>query len=372
MKITNVQSYFLSIPCDAGGEAPPSVGGRAWTHFDVVLIRIDTDEGLSGWGEAFGRARDVPLKAIIDTHIAPQLLGRDPTNIDAIKRHLEVSLHNFGRIGPVAYGIAGVDIALWDLLGKRAGLPLYALIGGKYADEIEVYASLLRYGTTDGVKRITDKVLREGYRHIKLHEIGIAENLAAREAAGPDIPIYLDVNCPWTVREAVDAAQRLAEGRFGWLEEPVWPPENYAGIREVREKGGIRTAAGENAGSAADFKLAFEAGALDFAQPDLTKTLGLSEALRIAALAELHNVEVVPHNAVYGPGLLATLHFNASRPHTPVLERLYFSLEAHPIGPAAEPVNGVIAVPDGPGLGFDPDPEVIEKYAVDVSTIPWT
>jgi len=337
-----------------------------------VLIRIDTDEGITGWGEAFGRARDLPLKAVIDTHIAPKLIGKDPTQIAVIKKQLEFELHNFGRIGPVAYGIAGVDIALWDILGKRAGLPLYALLGGKYTSKIDVYASLLRYGTVSEVERITHKVLEEGYRHIKLHEIGIQENLAARRAAGPDIPIYLDVNCPWDVRQAIDASHALAEGKFGWLEEPVWPPENYAGIAEVRRRGALRTAAGENAGSAADFKLAFEAGALDFAQPDLTKTLGISEAIRIAALADAYNVAVVPHNAVYGPGLLATLHFNASRPDTPPLERLYFALEKHPLSQALEPVNGSIAVPETPGLGFDPDPEVIERYSVGVSELAWS
>lgn len=363
MKITSVETTLLAIPFTTGG-APTFLDGRPWTHFDVLLVKINTDEGISGWGEAFARGRDLPLKALIDTHIAPLLIGRDPSRINEIKSWLEVGTHTYGRTGYMPYGIAAVDIALWDILGKRAGLPLYHLLGGKFADEVSVYASLMRYGTIDGVSAATRRALDQGYRHIKLHELGVRENRAPREIADDDVAIMLDVNCPWTVHEAIDTARQLAGDGFAWLEEPVWPPENWKGIAEVREKGGIRTAAGENVASANEFKLAFDLGALDFAQPDLTKTGGISEALRISSIAEAYNVHVVPHCAMFGPGLLATIHFNASRRHVPLQERLYVDLEAYLYGDRAEPKNGRVPVPEGPGLGYEPDPHVIREYAV--------
>ncbi|MBP2231852.1 L-alanine-DL-glutamate epimerase-like enolase superfamily enzyme [Azospirillum agricola] len=371
MKITKVETILLAVPCSSNGAIRPSTG-RSWSAFDVLLVRIDTDAGISGWGEAFGRARDLPLKAVIDAHIAPKLIGQDPTRIEAIKHDLEFRLHNTGRIGGIAYGIAAVDIALWDILGKRAGLPLHQLIGGLVTPELPVYASFLRYGSVEGVRGAVRKALAEGYRHIKLHEIGIAENLAAREEAGPDVAIMLDVNCPWTVSQSIDAARRLAPGNFDWLEEPVWPPENYGGLGEIRRKGSLRIAAGENAGSLHDFKAMFDAGAIDVAQPDLAKAGGISEALRIDALAEAHGVDVVPHCATFGPGLLATIHFNASRRRPPLLERLYFAFDEHPIGAVAEPVDGFVKVPTGPGLGYDPDPRVIERYRVEPAEFAWT
>lgn len=365
MKIAQVDSYFLSIPATNFGRKPPAVAGIPWTTFDLFLVRIRTEDGIEGWGEGFVRAKDYSIKRAFDLNIAPKLLGRDARSLSGIKFFLEKTLHNIGRVGVLAYGISAVDIALWDIAAKRAQVPLSDLLGGRHADEIEVYASLLRYAQADEVERIVDKVLGEGYRRIKLHEIDAGVCLAARKAAGEDVPIYLDVNCPWTPSEAVRFAQQVQPGSFAWIEEPVWPPEDYLGIADVRKRGGIKVAAGENFGSVFDFRNAFVAGAVDYAQPSFAKSLGISEALKIAALAESHGVDVVPHNAVIGLALLATLYFNAAQRSTPPLELLYFGLDAHPIGDWLIPRSGRLAVPAGPGLGFDPDPGVIRRYLVE-------
>ena len=156
-------------------------------------------------------------------------------------------------------------------------------------------------------------------------------------------------------------AHRLAPFDLTWLEEPVWPAEDVAGLAEVRARGGIPTAAGENYGMAWDFRRAFEARALSYAQPSVTKVGGVTELRRVVALAETFGVPVVPHSAYFGPGLLASIHCIAAMPRETLVERFYCDFADNPLGEAIHPKNGRIAVPQGPGLGVDPDPQLIDK-----------
>ena len=161
---------------------------------------------------------------------------------------------------------------------------------------------------TQNVKR----ALESGFRHLKLHEINVDCVRAAREAAGDDIEITLDVNCPWSVREALDMTERLRPLKLRWLEEPVWPPENYSGLAQVRQQGGIPVAAGENASTLMDFQHLLEAKAVDFVQPSSAKMGGLTELRKVFALASVHNVTVMVHSFYDGPGLLANVHASAA------------------------------------------------------------
>ena len=235
-------------------------------------------------------------------------VGRDPSEISAINDDIQRVVHGIGRNGPTMYALSGIDIALWDIAGKVAGMPLYRLLGGSPRADLPAYASLLRYGAADAVARYTEQALGRGYRLIKLHEITVPEVKAARDVAGPTIPIMVDTNCPWTVPQAIEMARRLAPLDLHWLEEPVWPPENLAGLAEVRTRGGIPTAAGENYGTAWEFRRAMEAGAITYAQPSVTKVGGVTEMRKVMTLGEMFGVQVVPHSAYFGPGLLASIH----------------------------------------------------------------
>ncbi|GIS87527.1 MAG: hypothetical protein CM1200mP18_02370 [Gammaproteobacteria bacterium] len=137
MIITRAETILVSIPFKAGGIPPWSFGGDPKCNFDTLLIRLETDSGLVGWGEAFSRNEDQALKAMIDTRVLPLVVGRDAASIASLKFDLEFQLHNFGRIGPIMYGISGVDIALWDLLGKATNRPLVDLLGGSFAEEFK-------------------------------------------------------------------------------------------------------------------------------------------------------------------------------------------------------------------------------------------
>jgi len=301
---------------------------------------------------------------LIETRIFPFVLGRDARCIAGIKHDLEFQLHNFGRIGPIIYGIAAVDIALWDILGKAARVPLVQLLGGQRTDEIEAYASLMRYGNVPDVVAATERAVSRGYKYIKLHEITMPEIRASVEAAGKSARVMLDTNCPWTVPEAMQHSASMADFDLLWLEEPVWPPENYVGLRLVRELGHQRIAAGENAGSLHDFVAMIEAGAIDIAQPDVAKSGGLTEVLKIAHLCEAHGIEFMPHCALFGPGQLATIHLSATMKPAPLFERLFCDFEEELWGEATIPKNGRVSVPVGPGLGLEPLPGVVEKYQI--------
>jgi L-alanine-DL-glutamate epimerase-like enolase superfamily enzyme len=361
MKITRVETRVLNLPMLVDSAATPMLGGRARTAIDMLLVRIDTDAGLTGWGEAFGHRIFPATRAAIDTLLGPMLIGRDASQIGAITDDLQRTLHGVGRGGVTIYALSGIDIALWDLAGKAAGLPLYRLLGGSRATDLPAYASLLRYGNAKAVARYTEEALARGYRHVKIHEITLPEIKAARDAAGPGIPLMVDTNCPWTVPEAIAMAQAMAPLDVHWLEEPVWPPENLAGLAEVRARGGLSTAAGENYATAWDFRRAFEAGALTYAQPSVTKIGGVTEMRRVMTLAESFGVTVVPHSAYFGPGLLASIHCIAALAGGSLVERFYCDFAENPLGEAIHPKNGRIAVPQGPGLGIDPDPRLLEK-----------
>src|SRR6185503_14006474 len=266
MKITRVETLVINLPMVIDG-ATPMLGGSARTSIDMLLVRVDTDAGLTGWGEAFGHRIFPATRAAIDTLLGPMCVGRDATQIAALTGELQRVLHGVGRGGPTMYALSGIDIALWDLAGKAAGLPLYRLLGGSPRADLPAYASLLRYGTAAAVGHYTAQALARGYRLIKLHEITVPEVKAARDVAGPDVPIMVDTNCPWTVNEAIVMARRMAPFNPHWIEEPVWPPENLAGLARVRAEGGVPTAAGENYGTAWEFRRALEAGAITYAQP---------------------------------------------------------------------------------------------------------
>ncbi len=360
--ITNVETLVINMPIKLDG-AIPMQGGQARTSIDMLLVRIDTDAGICGWGEGFGHRIWPATRAAIDTLIGPMCVGRDATAINALVDELQRNLHGVGRNGPALYALSAIDIALWDLAGKAANLPLYRLLGGSPREDLPAYSSLLRYPEPADVARHTEQALKRGFRDIKLHQIDVPSVQAARDVAGPDIAITIDTNCPWTVAEAIDMAHQFQPLAPLWLEEPVWPPENFEGLAEVRVAGGLDIAAGENA-TTSDFKRMFEAGAVTYAQPSITKLGGVTEMRNVMTLARAAGVKVVPHSAYFGPGLIASMHCIASMPRESWVELYACDFEVNPLHEAILATDGRIGVPQGAGLGVDPDPKVIEALRI--------
>ncbi|MCU0868820.1 MAG: mandelate racemase/muconate lactonizing enzyme family protein [Burkholderiales bacterium] len=360
MKITAVESIRVEIPFGVGVPMPAFLGMGQRT-VGTLLIRVDTDTGLTGWGDAFGHSIIPSTQAAFDTLVAPTLIGRDATQgaalVDALARQLNI----YGRAGSLMFALAGLDLALHDLAGKAAGLPLHRLLGGARRLRLPAYASLTRYGDPDSVGRMCERAVAQGYRWIKLHEVTVDAVRAARAAIGPEVALMIDTNCPWSQFEAVEMARAFAPFAPAWLEEPCWPPENHAALAHVRRVGGLPIAAGENAITAQAFHDLFTAGAIDIAQPSPAK-IGITESLRVFALADACNVALAPHTPYFGPGFLAGLHLHAIRAHTFPVEWLWYDLDATLYGDAIVPRDGHVDVPTGPGLGRDPDPAVIARY----------
>jgi L-alanine-DL-glutamate epimerase-like enolase superfamily enzyme len=361
MKIVAVHTHYVRIPFDMGAPKQEFAGLRFPT-MDHLLVGVETDVGITGWGEGFGHTIIPATKAALESYVAPWFIGKDPTDINALHAQAAQAFHIFGRNGPVVYAHSAIDIALWDIAGKRAGLPLSHLLGGGRRTEVRAYASLMRYGNAGTVGRIAGDMVSRGFRHIKLHEHSVEAVKAAREGAGPDIALMNDVNCPWSVAQAMEMERAYRPANLYWLEEPVFPPEDHAGLARVRRAGQTRIAAGENAAGLHDFVDQFQKGSIDIAQPSVTKIGGITEMRKIAAAAEAHSVELVPHCAYFGPGNLASIHIVAALASDTLLENIYANLEANPFGEAMLARDGRVRVPQGPGLGVEPDMTVVEKY----------
>lgn len=333
-------------------------------HMEILLVRVETDSGIVGWGEAFGFAVWPATRAAIEALIAPLATGRDERDIPALMTDLQRKLHLLGRTGAVMYALSGLDIALWDIAGKAAGKSVAELLGGARRKDFAAYASLVRYGDPALVASNAKRAVERGYRGIKLHEIDAPQVKAAREAIGPGVKLMMDCNCPWTPADAIAMAERVREYDLFWFEEPVWPPENYTGLAHVRRDCGISVTAGENAVGYLDFQAMFDAEAVDCAQPSVTKIGGITEMMRIAGLAGEYDVTLVPHSPYFGPGLLATLQMAAAFEDETMIEYSFCDLGANPLGDAIEVRNGRIALPQGAGLGRDPDVGIVERYRV--------
>ena len=357
MKITRVSTHHLRSPFTYGAGAG-GVGGNLHLggSMDTLLVKIETDTGPHGWGEGFGFNLVSTTKHAVDRLITPLCVGEDPRDIPALMLKLSRRLHNFGRNGAVSFGLSAIDIALWDIAGRIAGKPLHALLGSAGRKRVPAYASLLRYGDAASVGRNAEAAIARGYRHIKLHEIALDCIGAARAAIPADVPLMLDINCAWgSVEEAIAFGKAVAAPNTRWVEEPTWPPESFGNIARVRASGHTAIAAGENAGSVEDFRTMFAAGAVDYAQPSVTKIGGVSAMMEIAALAKQAGVAFMPHCPYFGAGLLATLHILAAHEVETPIEVYFADLALAPYGSALDVRDGFMRVPDGPGLGLEPD-----------------
>jgi L-alanine-DL-glutamate epimerase-like enolase superfamily enzyme len=207
--------------------------------------------------------------------------------------------------------------------------------------------------------------MRRGYSAIKLHETTTPPVFAARQAIGAGVPLMVDMNCPLDGTEAIAFAQACRAAAPMFIEEPVWPPEDFATLAEVRAKGGLDIAAGENACTVHQFRQMLTAGAVSYAQPSVTKVGGITEYLKVAALADEMGIRLAPHSPYFGPGLLATLQLMALRDDGSFIEVFYMNRAACLWrGHVDVDANGTVAVPEGPGLGYEPDQEVMARYRV--------
>ncbi len=365
MKISDIKTFLVH----------PG-GGKNW-----LLVKVETDEGLFGWGESYTQAdRD----RAIETHVHAlkrYLVGRSPFDI---KHTVGVMYHDWaGRRGAMDYycAISGIEHALWDIVGKACNQPVYNLLGGKWRDKVRVYAN--GWGEGGGTAELVaaaKKVVAQGFTALKFdpfpnpwrtfidrrqEEAALEKVAAVREAVGPDVDILVEVHRRLAPMHAIRVAKEMERYRPFWYEEPVLA-ENVGMLAETKRQISIPVVTGEELYTKAEFREVFERRAADIINPDICNCGGILELKEIAAMAEPYDIVVSPHN--YNSvtcGLAASLQICAHIPNFLILE--YFvnftetgnQVQRNPF--VAE--NGYIKVPTGPGLSVDIDENALERFA---------
>ncbi|MFT4116406.1 mandelate racemase/muconate lactonizing enzyme family protein [Bradyrhizobium sp.] len=376
MKITAIRTHILQA-----GLSQPFAYSRAWYDTrTAMLVEIETDDGLTGWGECYGPAR--MTAAVVDS-VAPWLIGEDALRTDVLWQTVYARLRDHGQKGVVIQGLSGIDIALWDIKGKRFGVPVHQLLGGAARKTVQAYATgLYRRRSADPLKYLPEEAAgyaTEGFRAVKLKVgFGIEQDAAAtravREAIGPEIALMVDANHAYDQVAAIRLGRLIERYDIGWFEEPV-PPEDIAGYRAVKAALSIPIAGGECEFTRFGFRDLFVSHALDIAQPDTCAAGGLSECKKIADMSGAFGIRYNPHVWGTGIAIAASLQLLAVLPsHTPTslapLEpMLEFDRTEHPIRQAilTRPIEhnaGIVGIPDGPGLGIDIDRDALARFEV--------
>ncbi len=361
--ITAIDTIALRIPLDIWAPAPMSSHGVLRTHVESLYVRVATSSGVVGWGESFGTARPLVIAAF-DNWVRRLAIGQSVADATLVPR-IERMLMSLGRAGPTISALSGLDIALWDIRGKLEGVSVSTLLGGAKRPRVECYASLLQYyGNPEYLKRNTARALERGYRQIKLHERSAEAIAAARDVTGYDIPLMVDTNCAWTPSEAQAIIAAMAPFRPFWIEEPIYPPEDFDALAKLRKATGVPLAMGENAASLNDFRTMVVTGAADYVQPSIVKIGGITAMSKVAAEVEQAGATCVPNAFYIGPGFLAALHCLAVKDKNSPLERMFADFGATPFAKTVPVIDGGVEVPRGPGLGADPEDDLIAQFRV--------
>lgn len=387
MKIRSVEARWLHVPIP---EAQQHVSdfGRVGS-FDSVLVRIEADNGLVGYGEAkeeVGSAANChTLVAAIERKFGPMLIGADPRDTarlwelmyNGVRGHYAIEHgHVFpilGRRGVSVCAISGIDMALWDLVGKWLGQPVWRLLGGRKAERMPAYASGGWAGADKIGEQLAGYVARGGFKAVKMR-VGVidgdpsrsAERVrAARAALGPSIGLACDAHGTYTVAEAKRFCRLVEDCNLLWFEEPV-TADDKRGMAEVRASTAIPIAAGESEFNRFDFRDLAELRAADIFQPDLAICGGITEAMRIGAIASSFNLKLAPHLWTGALAFAAGMHVAAASPAGFILE---YSLGANPLlhelaRERFEVREGMIDIPERPGLGVTVEPSFVDRYTV--------
>lgn len=350
MKITQIETFLVSA-------APQQQGG--WAARNWLFVKVHTDEGVYGVGEASGWPRVVQT-AIAD--LSRLLVGEDPFQIERLWQKMMSSIMGHGMTGVVGFGaMTGIEMALWDLKGKALGLPVWNLLGGKVRDTIRVYAHA---HDAERARELVDR----GYNAIKTGGIrNCIESVdAIRKEVGLEIDLMVDVHGPpWmTTRDAIALGKRLEDYDIFFYEDPV-APENIEAIARVSDAVNIPIAAGERHAGIWGVKELIEREIIDVVQPDTGRAGGLNQMRKIAAMAEAHYITMAPHDGSLGPiAEMAAVHLMATLPNFLILEHLEDDVAQRYEVMRGQPkvVDSHIAVPDAPGLGVDIVEEACVKY----------
>ena len=370
LRITDVQAFPTSFPIPP--ERRVALGIGTAIKRDAVVVKLTTAAGIVGWGEAHhGRAHTAVAK-LIETTLKQLVVGMDADDVvGAWDRMYRFQLASHGMGAGACLAMSGVDMAMWDIRGKARGLPLYRLLGGS-AKPIPAYAGgvSLGYQAPEALVEEARKSLEQGYKAIKLR-VGdsVANDVrrlrAARQAFGDDLVILADANIGYSVEDVRRVMPAMDELGIGWLEEPV-PAHDHRSYRQARGFGRTPLAAGENHFTRYEFHRVVEDGAITILQPDLSKSGGITECLRIAALASAWKLPVHPHSSMTGLNHAATIHFLAAIDNGGYFEGDVSASNKFRdelvCNPGAIDKDGNVRPSEKPGLGVEVDEKFLSHH----------
>jgi len=366
MKIERIECF----PLNARIAKPIRISYTQFTHVRSHIVRLTTDNGISGIGESVTRTAPRAFKYLIEETLAPHVLGKDPVDAAGIWWEMFSAMRLRGHSkGHFVEAISGVDIALWDIIAKSVGLPLYKALHGFGRRKIPVYGSSVFNGEIDDMVAQARAFLAKGFSAIKVKlGMGLKKDMQAidaiRAGTGPEVGIMVDINSVYSAADAVRLGRKLEAYDIDWLEEPV-PPYDLEGYAKVRQGQPLPIAGGEGEFTVYGFRDLLATNAVDILQPDLGRVGGMTEGLRIAALAQAKNVKIAPHTGFFSSlNILAAMHFSAA---TPAFLTFEFMELDHPLieiftEPIPRPVNGMLALPEKPGIGYELDMKKIEPW----------
>ena len=374
MRIAEVRTHHLRAPL----AEPFSFSQFRYSAREAMLVEVRTDDGLTGWGEAYGPA--ALSAAAVKSFFAPMLLGRDPRDVEAVWAFLYARSVDYGQKGVMLAAISAIDIALWDIKARAASQPLYRLLGGERTETVDCYATGFYFTESETLETRFEKeakcYLADGFGAMKV-KVGLGPERDAelirhvRSIVGPNTRLMMDANHAYTPIEAADLARRVEDCDIGWFEEPVSAidPEAYL---ELKSRTSIPLAGGECEYTRFGFDRWFRARAFDYCQPDLCSCGGITEGMKIATLASLTGIHVTPHAWGSAIGQAAALHFYAARPRQPFTltpERKLIECDrsenAFRTAIVKEPIafsEGKWSLPQSPGLGVEVTPDAFQAY----------
>ncbi len=370
MKITNITAYPLSFAIPEEFRVTLGIGSAI--KRDCVLIKVETSDGITGWGEAHAGRAPGAVALLANSTLKTLAVGMDATDVvgvwDKIYR-MQLASHGMGASTAIA--MSGIDMALWDIRGRAAGWPVYKLLGGR-SKRIPAYAGGVALGYQPPAELVAEAqaVIAKGYRALKLRlgdnpRDDIARVEAVREALGPDIDILTDANAAYNLSDVRRVMPVLDAANIGWLEEP-FPPHDFRRYREARSFGCTPLAAGENHYTRFEFQQVLEDGVVTIIQPDLSKTGGITEGQRIANMMSAWKLSCNPHTSLTGLNVASSLHLLAS-----IDNAGYFEADLMRFNPFRDELcnwqadvaaDGTVAPPEGPGLGVEIDEAMLEKF----------
>lgn len=381
MKITDVEVLILKAP--GPGNVPPGGSEEAYGIKFLGIVKVTTDAGITGYADIESQPHVV--RAIVDAPssgsaygfegLKSVVIGKDPFDVERLWYEMYMASVYYGRRGAAIQAISGIDIALWDIMGKALGMPVYKLLGGGFRDKIRAYASTLFRPDPKSMGEACKRYVAEGFTAVKFgwgvfgqnreHDIRLVE--AARLALGDHVDLLIDAG--WyvhrTPKEAIDLVHGIESYRPFFVEE-LLHPEDYDGYARVAESVDTLIACGEQEATEWGFKTLIERGKVDVVQPDLSRCGGFTAARKIVHMAEMNDRLCIPHAWLSDLLTAATLHLNASMRRSVFLE---FNVTAGPLSReiCKQPIrmkDGYVAVPQGPGLGVEIDENAIQKYRI--------